>query len=150
MKRSQLRRRIPLARGSRRRKPAHDEPAVRVAVWCRAGGRCERCGTAVTMLDYDCHHRKLRRSKIHTADNRICACRTCHRHFHDVDRAGAERDGFIVRQTADHAATPVKVWSGGWWLLSPTGGYLRPAEAATDGDHSETRVTLPVHRHDGS
>jgi hypothetical protein len=138
-----LTRRTPLNPVSRRRKPAHDEPAVRVTVWCRAGGRCERCGTTVTLLDYNCHHRKLRRCRIHTPDNRACLCRSCHRHVHDVDRAGAEADGFIVRQSADHTSTPVRLWSGGSWLLSPTGGYLRPA--ATAGEDS-TSVHHPSGR----
>ena len=88
---------------ARRRKPAGFTAATRRAILERDGFRCRaahvwpdvRCGGRL-----HAHHVRIRgrRGKPdNSVDNGLTICAVHHTHAHDVDRAGAEAAGIIVR-----------------------------------------------------
>lgn len=85
-------------------------------------GACLRCGSWNPVFGLDPHHRKLkgaggtRDPRIHYPSVLVTLCRECHTHVHDVDRAGAERDGWIVRSLDAALTTPVQSYRGRLWL----------------------------------
>jgi hypothetical protein len=99
MQRSQPLRRTPMKRKPARRGAMDAE--LRYAVMRRDNFRCQarERGYAPEVECYGrlhAHHIVLG-SKVDTMDNLIAVCLAHHRHLHDVDRAGAEAFGLIVR-----------------------------------------------------
>jgi len=77
-------------------------PATRAAVRKRAGNQCERCPSR---RDLQVHHRKLKsQGGTHAIDNLALLCSSCHDHVHNVDRAGARRDGWIIDSKSEARA----------------------------------------------
>lgn len=80
---------------------------VRDAVLRRDGWRCQAHAWGFA-LDLPCsygephvHHRRLRsQGGSDDPDMLLTLCQAHHRHAHDVDRAGAELAGIIVRSSA--------------------------------------------------
>ena len=107
MKRSgPLKRTTPLRRTPMRRKPTRREKmseATRTFVLIRDQHRCQahNWGFALNVpcsVGLHVHHRKLlSHGADHSFDNLLTLCDAHHRHAHDVDRAGAEATGIIVR-----------------------------------------------------
>lgn len=94
--RVELTRKAPL-RARRRTKAERDAwTTLKQIVWIRDRGKCQRCGTR----GHDVHHKRLKsQGGLDTLTNCVLLCRECHTDVHDVDRAGAERDGWIIRTT---------------------------------------------------
>lgn len=104
-RREPLRRAGGLHRSPMKRKPLRRgamDPDFRVAVLSRDLYACQArvIGYApqVTCTPHlHVHHRELG-TKIDTFENCVTVCDAHHRHLHDVDRAGAEMAGLIVRR----------------------------------------------------
>jgi len=122
-----LKRGEPRPRIQRDTGPAAD---VRRLVIARANGCCERCGKTVTG-QYSIHHRKPRGMggtkdpAINSPANLLLLCGSatspdgCHTAVERF-RASAVTTGFVVAQSADPEAVPVKMRNG-WWLLRSDG-----------------------------
>lgn len=78
------------------------DPDFRLAVLSRDRYSCQARSHGFA-VDLACagglhvHHRELG-TKIDTFENVVTLCGAHHRHAHDVDRAGAEATGIIVRR----------------------------------------------------
>lgn len=87
---------------------------LRLVVWERAGGRCERCGTGITD-GFECHHRKLRsQGGRDDVTNLVALCpgpQGCHSWAHQ-NPAEAKAAGWIVRSGSDPANVAVVLHDG--------------------------------------
>lgn len=124
------------ASGKKRRPPRETGPGVatRRLVATRAGGCCERCGKPITGSAYSMHHRKPRGMggtsdpAINSPANLVLLCGSattpdgCHTTVEKF-RKVALFMGFIVRQSADPEAVPIKLIHG-WFLLRPDGSRV--------------------------
>jgi 5-methylcytosine-specific restriction endonuclease McrA len=135
VRRTPLRRTAELPRTGRlRRRRLHADPvwcSVRVGVFSRSGGRCERCGGWLTVL-WQAHHRKLRSAGGQaSACNAVALCRRCHRTVHSQP-ATSTAAGWIVPASGDPARVPVWLHDGRVVLLAADGTYTdAPREQAT-------------------
>lgn len=105
---------------------------ARQAVRERAGGRCERCGTALRG-DWSCHHRRprgmggTRRFDANSPVNLLALCGSattgCHGEV-EADREAAREAGWLVRLHADPALIPVPIFGRTrLTYLTDDGGY---------------------------
>lgn len=110
----------------RRKKPkgkaAFDDKA-REAIYERAGGRCERCGSAGSVWHF--HHRRPRgmggtsRTDSGGLANALLLHPECHE-WVERNRTASYDMGYLVDQQNDPCRTPVKLWDG-WRYLSEDG-----------------------------
>lgn len=123
--RKTLARRAPVRK---RRKPTQGRPAEGVTPWTRAavmgrsGGRCEVGGCNLYDTGIHVHHRQLRRSNNHTLPNLLAVCPEHHRQIH-ASPTTAYENGWMVRQTADPATTPVRFFNDRIVLLDEDGNW---------------------------
>lgn len=128
VRKTPLRRTTP-ARDAKPRRRVLGRPVmpkhVRVAVWQRAGGRCDRCGIGVTFDSMEAHHRVLRKQGgPDTVENLLSLCLGCHNPGVHLHRRVAEEQGHIVRSHRDPAIVPVLRYTGRWYL--PAGDVWQP------------------------
>ena len=143
MKRTELRRTTPMPRPvtpmTRARAPrprpardAHRQVAwadLRLALYARCGGRCERCGRDLADCGFDGAHRKGRgQGGPDTPVNVAALCRRCHEGAH-ANPARACDEGWMVPGWGDPAVTPVTLHNGRRVWLTPGGGYADRAPA---------------------
>lgn len=84
------------------------ERALRMSVYDRAGGCCDRCGRAVPKDDWECHHRKLRsQGGQDSMFNLVCLCHEDHARIHRAVQWSYE-NGWLVRSFDDPALVPVR------------------------------------------
>ena len=103
----------PLKRTAMRRKPPRRgvmDPAFRERVMRRDNWTCQAkvIGFAPEVVcsgDLHAHHRTLG-TKVDEDWNVVAVCGAHHRHLHDVDRAGAEEVGLILRRGAGNVYRP--------------------------------------------
>jgi 5-methylcytosine-specific restriction protein A len=122
----------PIKRASTKPKRRNTDPAqsTKDLVQARSAGVCEiQIPGKCTRIASDVHHRSGRgmggtsRPEINQASNLLHACRPCHHAVTDTKgrRAEYERDGWIVRRSADALTQPV-LYRGQRMLLDNHGG----------------------------
>lgn len=97
-------RKQPLKRSPMKRKPPRRgamDPELRSRVMQRDNYTCQArvVGYALHVVCHrqlHAHHRELV-TKVDSMENLVTVCLNHHHHMHNVDRAGAERFGLIVR-----------------------------------------------------
>ena len=98
--------------------------STRNAVWDRAHGCCEACGSLLHEEFWECHHRRLRsQGGRHELANLLALCGVCHYDAHSRRSEFGEPRGLIVPSFASWAATPVTLWDGRSVFLSQDGSY---------------------------
>jgi hypothetical protein len=109
-----------------RRLPSPDREfwqTQRAALYGRAGGRCERCGTNLNKTGLEAHHRKLRsQGGGHGMENLLALCPECHGWCHG-NPAGARMSGWIVTSAGNPAHRGVVLHDGRTVRLSEDGTY---------------------------
>ena len=97
--------------------------SVRLLIDARAKGICELCGMRVTSPQY--HHRRPRgiggtkRVETGQAQNALLLHQKCHARV-ESNRLEAYESGWLVGQSSDPGAAPVKLWDG-WFVLDSLG-----------------------------
>ncbi len=102
---------------------------VRVTVLDRDGLTCVRCGAPISLADYSLHHRRprgmggTRDVRINFPSNLLTlhgsGTTGCHG-WVESHRAEAFEQGYLLRDVADAATTPV-LTSAGWLLFTDDG-----------------------------
>jgi len=105
------------------------------ALVARGQGRCEIGNEELhgdRGDDWHVHHRRPRqmggskRRDTNGIENLLLLCRA-HHEFVEKYRTTAYNAGWLVAQSKSPAATPVRIWTRRWVLLTDDGGY-RPVE----------------------
>lgn len=107
---------------------------VRELVWTRSGGRCERCGTALTGM-VSLHHRRARGAggsrdaATNSPSNLLYLCGSgvngCHGWIESF-RLMSYGSGWLVHSWDDPARVPVDVHGRGPVLLTDDGAFTQP------------------------
>lgn len=111
--------------------PDHGQPwaEVRLVIFGRALGRCEICGTGLTMVSMEAHHRRTRKVGPDCVGNALALCRSCH---HDEVHGQPEVAmdlGWIVSRHADAPCQrPVEIRGRGLVVLTCGGAYVDAPE----------------------
>lgn len=130
MKRTELRRGVPLARSAERaarpraprmagsRSPRGNPipPTTRAAVRERSGGRCEIRAAECAGLAHEQHHRRRRRDGGHGLSNLLDACRSCHAYAHANPRVARDAGWIVSAYETDPAGVPIRSADGWTWL----------------------------------
>ena len=125
MKRSELKRKTPIARGKpiarqrmKRTKPSDKgefPETVKAQARRRSGNRCEARSSVCTGKAERFHHRKLKGMGGRSVDNRpvncLHVCNACHLYMH-AHSVLARLMGWIVHSTLDPAEVPVRPGDG--------------------------------------
>lgn len=116
----------------RRRRKTGPTDAIRVEVWERAGGYCERCGRAIEGQQVSVHHRRPRRMGgttdpvVNTVANLAVLCGSgttgCHGEI-ESHRNEAYADGWLLHSGQNPAEVPVRLRGGPLVMLTLDGGY---------------------------
>jgi hypothetical protein len=125
----------PRSDGAKRHHAGRDtEAEIRVLVFTRAGGRCEKTGVEVAYSSFACHHRKLKsQGGSDGPENRGCLSTDAHTAGPDAvhrNPRAAQRDGWIVLSTEDPAKLSVLLYDGRRVHLTADGRY-EPASSPT-------------------
>jgi len=109
-----------------RRQPAPDREfwqQQREALYARARGRCEHCGTSLDDSGMEAHHRKLRSAGGgHGLENLAALCPTSHKYMHEHP-AHARMLGFIVSAYGDPSQRVVTLHDRSTVRLTADGSY---------------------------
>lgn len=103
----------------------------------RSGGNCECMSSGCTLIAEHLHHRRpkgiggTRRPESQWASNALHVCLRCHLKIHAMPTWG-RNNGFLVRQSDDPAATPVR-WRCSHAVLLDDSGDITPIEGADYG-----------------
>lgn len=117
----------PVKQRSRDRAAEYAE--LRLVVYRRAGGRCERCGVWLTVAGMECHHRRLRSQGGRDAVvNLVALCPSCHHVEVHAQPERARAEGWIVPglgtgPRVDPACVPVRLHDGRTVRLGDDGTY---------------------------
>jgi 5-methylcytosine-specific restriction protein A len=100
---------------------------VREIVKTRAMGRCEICGLRAYL--FHLHHRKPRAmggTSLKASggpQNLLNLCPPDHLGMVEIEREKSLHNGWLVLQSGDPGAVPVKLWDG-WYYLTPDGARV--------------------------
>lgn len=104
------------------RRPHLVEPALRDAVYLRAGGSCELCGEALAG-PWHWHHRKLlSQGGLDVVENGLALHSLCHHRVHGHVSWSTDA-GFLVPTHASPARQRLHLHGERWVLLTTSGGY---------------------------
>lgn len=96
----------------------------RMALYARANGRCEHCGTSLDDTGMEAHHRLLRsQGGHHGLDNLTALCPRCHHDQIHAHPGYARSKGFIVSAGHDPAMRAVELHDGRIVRLNADGTY---------------------------
>jgi hypothetical protein len=100
---------------------------LRLLIFKRCGGYCERCGTPIDERDMAAHHRRLRsQGGKDEVENLLAVHHACHNgHTRSIHLNPAESyaNGWMVRSHAEPSAVPVLLPGRHWALLTPDATY---------------------------
>jgi hypothetical protein len=102
-------------------------PDVRLVIFARALGRCERCGLQLNIANMEGHHRRTRRVGPDCPCNALALCGTCHHgpEVHGGPELAMELGTILSRHSdAPPGELEVEIHGRGRVLLGCGGQYL--------------------------